>query len=336
MKGRSSNFELLRLFAMLMVLMVHASFKALGIPDADEIQSDPLSAFLRFFSESFSIIGVNVFVLISGWFGINPNLNRFCGLIFQVLFYWIAIYVFMFTAGLVESFDIYKAVDSLFKDSYWFVWAYVILYIFAPVLNSFVENVPERNVFLFIMFFYVFQTLFDFVMYTGWFSNGYSPWSFMGLYVLARYLHKYPSCFFQNRLLNASLYFLLLFFLSIWAMLFSLYSIADTWKLYSYSSPFVVLLSLSFFYLFVGIRLASRIVNYVASSCLSVYLVHTHPLLFGKYYLQTIENWFLSESRFCFLLYVFLFMTIVCVISILLDNIRRLLWQGIKLLFFPN
>ena len=61
-KTRDSNMELLRIISMLLVLVVHASFKSLGTPDADDICNYPVSSVLRFFSESFSAICVNVFI----------------------------------------------------------------------------------------------------------------------------------------------------------------------------------------------------------------------------------------------------------------------------------
>ena len=86
-KTRDSNMELLRLVAMLLIMVVHANFRALPKPDADMIAANPSSAFLQFMTEGFSIFGVNVFVMLSGWYGIRPRLSRFCELLFQLLFF---------------------------------------------------------------------------------------------------------------------------------------------------------------------------------------------------------------------------------------------------------
>ena len=64
-KERDSNLELLRIIAMLLVLMVHADFKALDTPTVGEIINNPESSFLRFLCESISIICVNVFIFIT-------------------------------------------------------------------------------------------------------------------------------------------------------------------------------------------------------------------------------------------------------------------------------
>ena len=82
-KVRQSNVELLRIITMILVMIVHANFRALSAPTVADAVTTPTSVFLRFLTESFSIICVNVFVLISGWFGIHFNWKRFMEFLFQ-------------------------------------------------------------------------------------------------------------------------------------------------------------------------------------------------------------------------------------------------------------
>jgi len=72
-KERDSNMELLRLIAMFLILLVHADFWTLGAPTATECVNTTLDASLRVFFEQLSIASVNIFVCISGWFGIRPS-----------------------------------------------------------------------------------------------------------------------------------------------------------------------------------------------------------------------------------------------------------------------
>ena len=86
-KVRESNFELLRIIAMFMVLILHADFQALGAPTRADIISSPITSTLKVFFEMASIVAVNVFILISGWFGIRPSIKGFCKFAFQYLFF---------------------------------------------------------------------------------------------------------------------------------------------------------------------------------------------------------------------------------------------------------
>lgn len=324
---RYSNFELLRIVSMFLVLVVHASFKSIGIPSAMDIQHDLLSAFLRFTSESVSIICVNVFVLISGWFGIKLKLNRFCEFLFQILFYWILLFAIIKLFDKTQNRNPYDILSILSYDSYWFVRAYIILYIMSPMLNSFVDNSQKNDIKLFLVLFYTVQTLFGFIMNNSWFDNGYSPLSFIGLYILARYMRIYPCSYLEDRKYIIGTYFFSLLILIFASIFCSLYSFPYILKFYNYSSPIVLILSICFFYFFVGLKFDNKFVNGIAASCFSVYLLHTHPLLFDRYYLSIINYWFYAEPRFHFLLYTSSLIAFFFLISILIDKIRLFLWN---------
>ena len=54
-KTRDSNMELLRIVAMLLVMMVHASYRALPRPDDVAVAEKPLSVFLQFLTISYTV-----------------------------------------------------------------------------------------------------------------------------------------------------------------------------------------------------------------------------------------------------------------------------------------
>jgi surface polysaccharide O-acyltransferase-like enzyme len=66
MKERDSNIELLRIVAMILVMVVHASFLAIGVPQTIDAISLPIPTYYSFFVEAVSVVCVNVFILISG------------------------------------------------------------------------------------------------------------------------------------------------------------------------------------------------------------------------------------------------------------------------------
>ena len=90
---RESNFELLRLVLMRLVLLIHYTPVRIadmtgGIYLTDNIWQD----FVNLELKSLSIVCVNCFVLISGYFGIKLKLRSFLSLLFQMV-YWSAICV---------------------------------------------------------------------------------------------------------------------------------------------------------------------------------------------------------------------------------------------------
>lgn len=90
-KERYSGFELLRIVAMILVLIVHVLI-CLPRPTTDFAIAEPFKAISFYFTDAISIICVNVFILISGWFGINLRLQRLSILLFQVFFFAIVIW----------------------------------------------------------------------------------------------------------------------------------------------------------------------------------------------------------------------------------------------------
>lgn len=146
-KRRSSNIELLRIIVMLFVLIQHANFLSVGIPNNLDCISAPGNAFVRFFIQSIAIVAVNVFVIISGWFGIKPTIEKLCSLLFQVFFFTLLIpffFVLIKGWGVLSPGSILKSL--LITKCYWFVKSYICLFILSPVLNSFVENSSKKTI----------------------------------------------------------------------------------------------------------------------------------------------------------------------------------------------
>jgi surface polysaccharide O-acyltransferase-like enzyme len=332
-KLRDSNLELLRIIAMLLVLMVHAGFKALDAPTVAEVLTSPVSSFLRFLSESLSIICVNVFVLITGWFGIRPKVSRFCGLVFQVMFIGLFIYLVLLLLGKVEIWGVAEWGRLLIlRRGLWFVGAYMVLYIISPILNAFVATADKKTFRNVLIAFFAIQTVYGISSQWAFFFSGYSPLSFAGLYLLARYMKLYPARFSTlKKGYDAAIYFCTVLFTASLSMVFGWVG-HDAEVLYEYLSPSVIVSSVYFFLFFTKLSFHSKAVNYVASSAFAVYLFHCDPLFFIPYYLVPIKHFYLNDSLPLFLLHTTALIISVFLVSILVDKIRLFVWNRIHLL----
>ena len=321
--------ELLRIISMLLVLVVHAGYTSIGTPNADDICNAPLSSVLRFLSESISVICVNIFVMISGWYGIRPKLKRFCEFIFQVLFFGIVIYLVLRVLRLTEVWGIGDWASFLFfRRDIWFVNAYIILYCLSPVLNLFAEQASHKQFQVTLVVFFLLMFFFGFIKSDDFFSHGYSPLAFIGIYLLARYVKMYPNKYtVMNKYADMSVYVVATLLTTGLATFAVRYSILDPWTPYAYSSPLVIIASLYFLLFFTKISFHHAVVNWIASSVFAVYLFHADPVILYPYYLKPIGLWYAEESLFPFLFHVVLLMTVVFIVSILLDKIRLLLWE---------
>jgi hypothetical protein len=176
-------------------------------------------------------------------------------------------------------------------SSYWFILSYICLYICAPILNSFISYADKKNFIYVLLSFYLFQTLFTFVTSGASFlKNGYSPLSFMGLYLLAAFVKRHIDLRTYSRKIFINVYILITTLLSIiWIVSVYLDHSFIYLRILSYSNPLVIIASLCLLLYFSKISFKSVLVNKIAASSFAVYLLHCHPLVYS-YFLLSISN----------------------------------------------
>ena len=327
--ARESNLELLRIIAILFVLIDHADFYTLGHPAPHEISLSPFSTSMRFIIQSFTSVCVNVFIFISGWFGITPRLKRFCGFIFQIWFMKVFLHIFFLILGREEQWDfsLNFVLDNFFYGN-WFILSYIVLYAISPMLNIFIENVSQHQFKIFLCLFFLIQTLFGFIHDAYFFHHGYSPLTFMGLYLLARYVRLYPNLFTtKSFFFDLGVYILMSCITTLCAIVYTeITGITDS-LFYAYSSPFIIIAALYFFLLFTKVNFRNRLVNWIANSAFAAFLLHMDKSFFIPYYYGPINRWFLNDSSPIFLLKVSALIFIVFVTSIVVDKVREYMWN---------
>ncbi|SEM53511.1 Acyltransferase family protein [Prevotella sp. ne3005] len=132
---RQSNIELCRIIAIMMVLTVHSSFATFGGPAEWE---KPYYGLIV--AQSLSVVGVNLFVLISGYFSIKLKTQSVLRLCFCYLFYAIMSSVF---AYFNNSFSFRQLL--FVSEANWFIAAYIGLMFLSPILNTFVDNSSKKT-----------------------------------------------------------------------------------------------------------------------------------------------------------------------------------------------
>lgn len=332
-KVRDSNMELLRCVAMLLVIVAHTDFLSLGVPQYTEIVACPFSVFFRFFVQALSVVCVDVFILLSGWYGIKPTTNRFCEFLFQVFFFSLLIYIVLVLIEPNNYLNLKSVSKVLMLNSgdYWFVKSYILLYLFSPILNVFVECCNSSKQFLLFLFpFFIFQTIYGWLSINGAneLGGGYSAISFMGLYLLARYMRLYPH---RYTMLNAYQYFIIFFsivlFLTVISYGITLMDIPVVGRIFTYTNPLVIFESMTLVYAFSKIKIKSDVINWIAISCFAVYLIHANEFILRAYYGCWIKYLFDNENGLMFILYVSMTIIFVFFISILIDKIRIIIWN---------
>ena len=305
---------------MFMVLIVHADFIATGSPTNDEISIFPLKSFVKFLIEALTIIAVNVFVLISGWFGIRPKVSSFFKLFFQVAFInTICVTALLFTGEKIPLKDIIKNI-VMADEGQWFVKIYMLLYLLSPVLNKYAETVSKKEFCFMLVSYLSFQTIY------GWYFKtiaeldlGYSLASFIMLYLIGRFINIYAKELRSRITAFKAFGGYLLLSLIITFIVF--YKIPLRGYAYSYTSPLVIMSSIAFLLTFSKMKFSNNTVNWIASSCFSVYLLHMNKYVAPRY-LLLLNSIYQNNSFAHYCLYALAISIGVFVISILIDKIR--------------
>lgn len=325
-KVRQSNMELLRLLSMLFVLILHADYQSIGIPSQADLAAHPLSTSLRVFFEHLAIVAVNVFVLISGWFGIRPKWEGLAKLLFQVLFLSVAVtVVFVILGHEVSAKDL---IASFYPGArHWFVVAYVGLYVLSPLLNSFVGQATKRQFAMFLACFFLLELFYGYWADFGHFYGGYSMLHFMGIYLLARYARRYPETWAGR---SGKFYFLLYVLTTLisTALYLPLLQAVELYYNYfiSYLSPFVVLGSLFLFLAFTRFHLQSRFINWMAASCFAIYLIHYTPEL-KPHFIQFFHSLYVQFDGLAYLSLALLCLLCIGFACIVADQVRLFCWR---------
>lgn len=312
--------------------MVHADFFSNGEPTASDFASNSLNAWARIFFQSFSLVCVNVFVLISGWFGIKPSLKGFFKFIFQIVFFYLGVYLFevIFFGKQITLLDI-RTILLLSSGAGWFVIAYIGLYVLSPVLNAFVEKADRKTLATTVIYFYAFQTITWLSSSAPFVVNGYSTFSFIGLYLLARLLR---ICKCDNYKWGWVTY---LSFVSLNTLLFY-FVIKHNSQIYvnGYSNILIVLASASLLIWASSWKMKhSKLINWISASAFAVYLFHMNPFTMG-YYSNYCRYFYHNYNGILCLCGLGLVMLVTFVISILLDQPRKWLWKWISQRYNPS
>lgn len=184
---RNSNIELCRLLSMLMVVLLHSCYSANGWPTTLNMTTAALSLV-----ECFSIIAVNVFVLITGYFSTTLKRLSLINFIFIVLFYGIVKILFQL---LTESFE-YSSL-FVFTNQNWFILCYLCLVLLSPIANEWIKHTDKYHFKKIIILLFTLQAITDFIPGIGGiFNRGCSSLSFLNIYLLGRYVKIYGGGYY--------------------------------------------------------------------------------------------------------------------------------------------
>lgn len=286
---RNPGLEMYRIICMLFIVLHH--FAVHGLDSSDGFGSG-INKYIADILSFGGKIGVNGFVLISGYFMARSKytVKKFLRLWGQVWFYSVtALGIFFLISGggsIGGTGNILKALLPVLFSQYWFVTSFVVLMILSPFLNYVVQNIKEKQYRSLLLVLFI---LCSFVpTFIGSELSTSLTW-FMFLYFIAAYKRLYNENYKDDKAIRhgalAVLGIIALWSSSVLINLAGVYSGREGILLYSrhfMSMESVIVLAVSY-ELFMAFlcrkRFYSNTINIIASGAFGVYLIHNNSYL---------------------------------------------------------
>lgn len=332
---RSSSIELLRILSMIMIVACHFATHGGFTFDAQNLS---LPRFWWHVLEMGGNFGVDVFVLISGYFligsqnGLFPfkRILKFWG---QVVFYSVLIYLIFGFAGIGEL-GISSFVKSFFPitfKSWWFASTYFVLYLLHPFINMLLQKLDkamyQKLLVMLVILWSVIPTL-----TTTSYQGSQLTW-FVTLYCIAGYVRRYglnPK-FTVKHYLGFWALFSILRYLSSVVMIFLGRRIPFAYKntilFFEQDSILTLLSALAFFMVFEKMDMGyHRWINIIASATFGVYLIHDSDFIRNFLWLTVFKSTRFQDSAFLIPYSVFAVAAVYAVCTVI-DLLRKAVFE---------
>ena len=285
---RKSNFELLRIVAMMLIVTFHIAKHGNIVGQYKTIPISVNKVWI-YILRAFGKLGVNIFVLISGYFLITKDkvkISRIIKLWLQIVFYCIGIYLLFVLLG-KEPFHIRRFLITLIPISsgeWWFATSYFVLYLISPFINMFLKKLSKTNYKKLLILTTIIWCVIPTFIYT---NLGCSDvlW-FVYLYSVAAYIHLYKD----DLVVNKGKCLLIIFGLLILSLgiclgvsyLRASHSSLDKYvfRMYEMQSIPEVVMAILIFMIFKNINIKyNKIINIISSTTFGIYLMHDHDFI---------------------------------------------------------
>lgn len=323
MKERKSNLELLRILLIIMIIALHYNNSRMGGVFGN-VKDGTFNYYLSNFIESLSIVAVNTFILITGYFSNKKDsvkVSKIINLFYICAVYGILIFVVYLAFTKNISFEILKDFIKTIFDR-WFVVIYSILYLLIPYINKLINNLDKNKLKTLIiintLFFYAWFTVFT---NTTIKDGGYGIINFINLYLIGFYIRKYKDDYIPK-------YKTIIIYVSC-AIITTLLSCFTTRSAFAYNTIFNLVGSISLFLTFKNLNIKhNKIINYLSTFTFSTYIIHENSFI-TKFLYRTIfkcDKYYNSKFIIINFLYTVIGIYVICII---IEIIRRFIMKKI-------
>lgn len=344
MKERKSNFEALRIVAMIMIVAAHYSLHGvmqMTEPGALEIWntgSFMKKAFVEFFTPG-SEIGVALFFILAGYFGISRKTSNVLRVALETAFYGIVtaiLYLALLFIGMAKIHSdniVYELFDQMFipisSGIYWFVTVYIIITLTSPLLNQFINKLNRNGQIVTLITIFVFE--YSLSEFGG--GNYYLIQRGLMFYFLGAVLRNNISDVNDKRQVAVLALFFSWLGATVTNYIVHSYSLMSnksmTYKLLSrvclatYADIFVPIAAISMFIIFAKTNVNNnKLVNGIARTTFGIYLIHDSAGLRAFIWDDLFNVAYMQYENGRFVLYALVTIVTIFVVCSMIDFFR--------------
>ena len=340
---RESNIELLRIISIIFIVFFHLLTSLSGqIGNASKFQTSLLFCF-----DPVGLVGVNIFIIISGYFlstSTKLSFNHIIKFVLENIFYVILILVVGFICIKTNYIEkeqfysgstiglIYNSFTNIIGSDYWFIITYLFMYLLHPFINLLTNKLSNRNFILLILI----STLFSFLLPTLLFNNIQNNIGiFITSYLTGSYIRLNKDKILQKKSINyliISLSILVFNFVLVFILLY----FQDTVSFFgglanSFSGRYNILAYFvaTFLMMFtIKYPFHNKIINLFASTTLGVYILHEGKLKPILFKLIGVDTLLINSNNQLEVFKIICLWTIVVTIALMLiDLIRQFIFE---------
>lgn len=306
---------------MVMIVTIHAYGHGSGL-NYDYLYSLGADCSTAYHLGLFSLgkCGVTGFMFISGYYGISLKWKKLVNMIVMLGFY-------LMLLAIIGGDSIIATIKVLLHpwDEWWFVSSYIVICLLSPFINNSIAQMTERQLCYILLGLLFYEYVGQFVAM----GNSHDTIFLLTVFLCARYTRLYitPPILRKKKLCIMTFVTILSgAILCLSPIAFSMMGISKLNQYFISNNNIVLLIfTASIVIVLDSKRTTNKYINYLATSTLAIYLL-TDNFVVRK----PLDTWLLKEIISGVNGYVCLL--IVVVICLLIDKIRGLLFDGVKMI----
>lgn len=339
--GRNSSIELLKIFGIILIVISHV-IQTLHTPSSHVASNDyvldisiattDIQRIILALLRHSGSLGNTIFFCCSAWFLLDDDKVNKKKILQMLLDVWIVSIIILLTvyiirSGNIDSRTIIKQIFPTTFEANWYITCYILFYPLHSFLNHLIKKMNQKTllrVVLVLLFLYVFV---NYILPGKFYTSAIVLW--VTLYFAMAYMKYFLTDLSNNIKINILL--LIVGFLGTIGMVLitnflGLYIESFNGKLLRWSSncsPFLILIAVSMLNIARNVQLSNKVVNYISSLSLLIYIFHENALLRSFYRPLMWSYVYLNCGYEYILLWVFVLVLIVFAFGLITSIIYK-------------